>query len=109
MIKVNFYYIDDEMVILIPLKKDYIFKFTSYTKLKRTSIRRILCGIRMNRQCIMLSGDCYFYFMRSSIYLGSINIPREVFIDNLNVENEIENSEYVKIMDTILSNLDSYI
>lgn len=44
-----------------------------------------------------------------SIYLGSIDIPRKIFIDSLNVENGIEDSEYVKIMDTILSNLDSYV
>lgn len=53
MIKINFYYIDNEVVILIPLKRDYIFKLTSYIKLKRTSIRKILCGISMNRQCII--------------------------------------------------------
>lgn len=38
-----------------------------------------------------------------------IDIPRKIFIDSLNVENGIEDSEYVKIMDTILSNLDSYV
>lgn len=108
MIKVNFYRIDDEMVILIPLKRDCMFKFTSYIKLKRTSIRKILCGIRMNRQSI-IHKDNYVFFMCDSIYLGSIDIPRKMFIDSLNVENGIGDSEYVKIMDTILSNLDSYV
>ena len=106
MIKVNFYRIDDEMVILIPLKKDCMFKFTSYIKLKRTSIRKILCGIRMNRQSIIHKD---YYTSIHARYLGSIDIPREEFIDSLNIENGIEDSEYVKIMDTILSNLDSYV
>lgn len=108
MIKVNFYRIDDEMVILIPLKKDYIFKLTSYIKLKRTSIRKILCEIRMNRQCIILE-DHLTFFMCDSIYLGSINIPRRLFINSLNLDSGIESSEYAKAMGTILSSQNSYI